>query len=844
VAAEKGNRRRTPAKTTKKASSPPAAAADGIVTNPGAVTPGAVSPGAANADSVNAGSVNAGSVNTDAVRPGAADAVETPVVEPSPPTPPATAASHTPDAPSPEDETAPPADAGTPAAAAAPTQPGADDVPTEASGGDLPTSGSTAGASATAGAAALDLSLSADKTTVTPATDAARQAGSDFRPVIGRIPVLDVTPALPDHLWPAKAVVGEVVEFGATAFREGHDLIGTQLLLTDPSGTTTAHRLSPGAPGLDRWEGLVRVDVEGDYTFRVRAFADDWATWQHAAEIKVPAGIDVELMFQIGAGLASLAADQPERSEDARARLSAAARTLLDDERSIEERAAVIGDETVSALLADIPLASLESFSDERTLRVERRRAGVGSWYEFFPRSEGAVKNADGSWQSGTFRTAARRLEGVAAMGFDVLYLPPIHPIGHAFRKGPNNTMNPGPHDPGSPWAIGSAEGGHDAIHPDLGTVEDFQFFVAEAQKHGIEVALDFALQASPDHPWVTEHPEWFTTLPDGTIAYAENPPKKYQDIYPINFDNDPEGIRQEALRVLRHWIDLGVHIFRVDNPHTKPLDFWEWIMHEVRQTHPDIVFLAEAFTRPAMLQGLAKVGFQQSYSYFTWRNTKEELEEFFQSISHETSDFLRPNLFVNTPDILTEYLQFGGPSAYTIRAALAATAAPVWGVYSGFELFENVARPGAEENIDNEKYEYKPRDFAAAEQAGASLGLFLGLLNKIRREHPALQQLRNLTLHASDDDSILVYSKFLDGAFTESGTSDRILVVANVDPHSVRETTVHLDTTAFGISRGAAYEVTDLVTGETYTWGDHNYVRLDAFSHPVHIFEAKEIRP
>jgi starch synthase (maltosyl-transferring) len=347
-------------------------------------------------------------------------------------------------------------------------------------------------------------------------------------------------------------------------------------------------------------------------------------------------------------------------------------------------------------------------------------------------------------------------------------------------------------------------------------------------------------MQCSPDHPWVTEHPEWFTTLPDGTIAYAENPPKKYQDIYPINFDNDPIGLREEILRIVKYWIGVGVKIFRVDNPHTKPLAFWEWLLHEINTEFPEIVFLAEAFTRPAMLHSLAQVGFQQSYTYFTWRNTKVELEEFFTSISKLHADFLRPNLFVNTPDILTEYLQFGGPAAFKIRAALAATAAPTWGVYAGYELFENVARTGSEENIDNEKYEYKQRDFAKAEALGRSLAPFLTRLNSIRAEHPALRQLRNLDIHWSDDDSILVYSKFIDGRFTADGRSDAILVIANVDPHSVRETRVHLDPTRFGIDPATPFEVTDLLTDQTFTWGLNNYVRLDAFTEPVHILRVE----
>ncbi len=425
-------------------------------------------------------------------------------------------------------------------------------------------------------------------------------------------------------------------------------------------------------------------------------------------------------------------------------------------------------------------------------------------------------------------------------MGFDVVYLPPIHPIGREFRKGPNNTLDAGPDDPGSPWAIGSAEGGHDAIHPELGAEKDFVFFVGKAKQAGLEVALDFALQAAPDHPWVKAHPEWFTTLPDGSIAYAENPPKKYQDIYPINFDNDPIGLREEILRIVRYWISLGVRIFRVDNPHTKPIGFWEWLIHHVNADYPDVIFLAEAFTRPAILQTLAKVGFQQSYTYFTWRNTKDELAEFLDGLAHDTADFLRPNLFVNTPDILTEYLQFGGPAAFKIRAAVAATGAPTWGVYSGFELYENVARAGAEEYIDNEKYEFRPRDYARAQNLGKSLAPYLTMLNRARSEHPALRQLRNLHVHRSDDDAILVYSKYLSGAFTRSGKPDALIVVANVDPHSVRETIVHLDVTQFGIPEGGLFEAKDIVTGAKWTWGADNYVRLDAFTEPVHILTVK----
>jgi starch synthase (maltosyl-transferring) len=659
----------------------------------------------------------------------------------------------------------------------------------------------------------------------------------------GRIPVTRLTPALPDDRWRPKAYQGEVVPFRATVFREGHDQVGAMLVLSSPSGRRHRERMSPMAPGTDRWEAKVLVDETGVWRWYVAGFDDEIATWRHDAALKVDAGVDVELMFEIGARLLDRAVAEKARPASARKRLGALASALRDDAASVADRRALIDDDALDEFTIR-PLARLTTASPQKEILVERHRAGVGSWYEFFPRSEGARKLKDGRWRSGTFRTAAKRLDGVAAMGFDVVYLPPIHPIGVTNRKGRNNTLDAGPNDPGSPWAIGGpmrdgTAGGHDAIHPDLGTPADFRAFVRRAQALGIEVALDLALQASPDHPWVAEHPEWFTQLPDGTIRFAENPPKKYQDIYPVNFDDDPEGIYDEVLRIVRHWMRQGVKIFRVDNPHTKPLPFWERLIATVNADDPDVIFLAEAFTRPAMMQALAMVGFQQSYSYFTWRNTKEELEEFLTSVSQETADFMRPNLFVNTPDILTEYLQFGGPAAFTVRATIAATAAPLWGVYSGFELFESVARPGAEEAIDNEKYEFKPRDFAAAEQEGRSLALYLGILNAIRRDHPALGQLRNVRFHASDDDSVLVYSKHLEGRFTPTGVDDTIIVIANLDPHSVRETTVHLDLAAIGLTPGIRFEVEDLVTGDRWDWGDSNYVRLDAFTRPAHILHV-----
>jgi starch synthase (maltosyl-transferring) len=413
--------------------------------------------------------------------------------------------------------------------------------------------------------------------------------------------------------------------------------------------------------------------------------------------------------------------------------------------------------------------------------------------------------------------------------------------VGDSFRKGPNNSLVAGPHDPGCPWAIGSADGGHDAVHPDLGTIEDFDEFVGKARELRLEVALDFALQASPDHPWVDKHPEWFNRRVDGTVAYAENPPKKYQDIYPIAFDADFTGIVRETIRVLRHWMKHGVRIFRVDNPHTKPLVFWEKVIADINAKDPDVIFLAEAFTRPAMMHALAKIGFQQSYTYFTWRNGKAEIQEYLQELSGDSAAYMRPNFFVNTPDILHAYLQYGGPAAFKVRAALAATLAPTWGVYAGFELFEHVAaKPGSEEYLDSEKYQFKPRDWAAAERDGRSLAPYLTTLNRLRRRHPALQQLRNVHFHHVDNDALIAYSKR-----TRVGEADDIvLVVVNLDPHNAHEGTVSLDLPALGLEWQDGFPVHDEVTGTVYHWGQKNYVRLDPAHEPAHLFSVRRHSP
>ena len=679
-------------------------------------------------------------------------------------------------------------------------------------------------------------SRSAAPTTRTASARRSARKIDQWRPVLGRIPILDLSPQQPDDLWPAKAFDGEVVPFSATVFKEGHDVIGAEVVLTAPSGRSIRRQMVQINPGLGRWTVAIQVDETGIWNWHVEAWLDDWGTWQHDAGIKIPAGIDVDLMFEGGALLLERAAAEEVRTAEDATVFRDTAGAIRDTAQDATTRWRLATGARVADAIAATPIVSLRTVGATRPLRVERLRAGRGSWYEFFPRSEGAVRHEDGSWTSGTFQTAALRLPAIAEMGFDVVYIPPVHPIGLTNRKGPNNTLTAGPHDPGSPYGIGSPDGGHDAIHPDLGTEADFVAFIEAAKALHLEVALDIALQASPDHPWVAAHPEFFTTLPDGSIAYAENPPKKYQDIYPLNFDNDPEGSYTEMRRIFQVWIDRGVRIFRIDNPHTKPLAFWERLLHDVNAAHPEVIFLSEAFTRPPMMRGLAKVGFQQSYTYYTWRNTKEELTEYLVELSTETADYLRPNFFVNTHDILTPYLQFGGTAAYKIRAAVAATAVPTWGVYSGYELIENVARPGAEENIDNEKYEYRPRDWAKAAMLGRTLSPYLARLNGIRRDHPALGQLRNIHFHETDSDSVLAYSKHLDAEFTGTGVPDTIIVVANLDPHGARETVVHLDLTRFGRLPGDVFTVRDLITGAVWQWGSDDYVRLDPFVEPVHI--------
>jgi starch synthase (maltosyl-transferring) len=676
--------------------------------------------------------------------------------------------------------------------------------------------------------------------------------------MVGRIPVMDVAPLVDRGRRPAKATVGEPLPVTATVFREGHDKLAAEVVLVAADGTrrppvrmapTTGHPDDP-----DRQLAWVTPDAPGDWTFEVEAWSDPWATWEHNAGIKIPAGIDVELMFTEARLLLERwldldKLDQPRRgNKQDRKIVKAAAKAAGDAKRPVEARLATLQADDLAGVILRWPLRDLITIEGPFPLYADRSRALFGSWYEFFPRSEGAVLDSrTGKVASGTFLTAAKRLDAVAEMGFDVIYLPPIHPIGRVNRKGPNNTLTPGPDDTGSPWAIGAAEGGHDAIHPDLGTLDDFDAFVRRAHDLGLEVALDLALQAAPDHPWVAAHPEWFTTRADGTIAYAENPPKKYQDIYPINFDNDPDGLYAEIRRVVRHWMAHGVRIFRVDNPHTKPVAFWERLLDELRETDPDVLFLSEAFTRPAMMHGLGANGFHQSYTYFTWRTGKAELGDYLTEVSRESDHLMRPNFFVNTPDILHAFLQYGGPAAFKIRAVLAAMGSPSWGVYAGYELFEHVAvKPGSEEYLDSEKYQIRIRDWDRAAVEGRTLAPYLTRLNEIRRAHPALQLLRNLQVHRTDDDAVLAFSKRVSTGVDQLGrssaveTDDIVIVVVNLDPHSTRETIVHLDLPALGMDWEDSFQVHDELSGEGWTWSAHNYVRLDPSVEPAHVLTVR----
>ncbi|WP_264298742.1 maltotransferase domain-containing protein [Brachybacterium tyrofermentans] len=653
---------------------------------------------------------------------------------------------------------------------------------------------------------------------------------------VGRIPIMDVQPVVDGGRFPASCVEGETITLTANAFREGHDEMGVQVVLVDPDGGEQRLRMESTNPGLDLWQVPVRPDRTGHWSFRIEAYSAPYESWVHSAEVKIPAGIDLDLvcaegvlvlrrvLAEVDSGLRP-ASDGPV--------VRAALESLRSPGLPASSRVAPALAADLRGMLALRPLREGVTVSAPYRLVVHRRRALFGSWYEFFPRSEGARFDPETGWRSGTLRTAATSLDRIAAMGFDVAYLTPIHPIGSTFRKGRNNTLDPRPGDPGSPYAIGSADGGHDAIHPDLGTLEDFDAFVARARELDLEVALDIALQCSPDHPWVTEHPEWFTVRADGTIAYAENPPKKYQDIYPLSFDTDYDGLYAAVRDMLEHWVDHGVTLFRVDNPHTKPVRFWEELLAEFDEKHPEVIFLAEAFTRPTMMHTLGKVGYHQSYTYFTWRETAAELQEYLEELV-ESAPYMRPSFWPTTHDILTPFMSSGGRRAFALRAILAATLVPTWGIYTGYELVEDVPRPGAQEQIDNEKYEFAPRDFAGALAAGRSLEPLLTDLNRIRREHPALQSLTSIRFHEAEDEQVLVFSKHLGAVASGTGSPDTILVVSLTAHDKDAWTTLHLDLDALDVPE--RFEVEDLLTGERFTWGSDPYVVLSATDRPAHV--------
>jgi starch synthase (maltosyl-transferring) len=666
------------------------------------------------------------------------------------------------------------------------------------------------------------------KGTAAAGTAEGTQPGLDHR-LLRRVVVEGVHPQVDGGRFPIKRTVGELVSVGADIYLDGHDKLAAALLYRR-AGDTDWREAPMTMIGNDRWLATFAVDELRACEYTVEGWIDRFESWRHELSKKVGAGQDVGSELLEGAALLRETVERLGAASPADAALLGdTAGALADD--SIEQgvrvaRALVVSVAEAMARHADRSRAT--RFEPVLQVTVERERARFGAWYELFPRSLGTDPT-----RSATFDEAAAQLPYVASMGFDVLYLPPIHPIGRSFRKGRNNSLVAAPDDVGSPWAIGSAEGGHDAVEPGLGTIEDFVRFRNVAQRLGLEIALDLAYQASPDHPYVNEHPEWFRRRPDGTIKYAENPPKKYQDIYPINFESENwQALWRELKRVIEFWVSHGVKIFRVDNPHTKPFRFWEWALADIKQQHPDTIFLSEAFTRPKVMRYLAKCGFSQSYTYFTWRNGKDELMEYFTELTRtDVREYMRPNLFANTPDILHEFLQRGGRPAFQLRFILAATLGASYGIYSGYELAENVpVKPGSEEYLDSEKYQIRIRHFDQPH----SLAELIGKVNAIRREHPALQHDRGLRFHQTDNPQIICYSKrSLDG-------SDLILVVVNLDPHFMQHGFVQLPLTDWGLTADAQVEVLDLISNEHYYWrGEWNYVRLDPQARVAHVLHV-----
>ena len=640
-------------------------------------------------------------------------------------------------------------------------------------------------------------------------------AGSFARePII----IAHVTPQIDCGRYPVKREVGDWLLVEADVFRDGHDVLAAAILYKGPQDE--AWREAPLAAGInDRWSGSFPLDSAGRWTYTIEAWTDRWASWLADTRKKIDAGRNVALELIEGCELVREAAERARGADRKTMRL--ALRAFESDERP-EDRQAVLFDAVLeSAMRRNADRRRAARCEREFAVRVDRELARFAAWYELFPRSQAARPG-----EHGTFADTARRIPEIAALGFDVLYMPPIHPIGFAHRKGPNNTLIAAPGDPGSPYAIGNVEGGHTAVHPQLGTIEDFEALVHTANRHGMEIALDYALQCSPDHPWVEQHPEWFAFRPDGSIKYAENPPKQYQDIVNFNFDSPDAPALWNALRdVFFFWMDRGVRIFRVDNPHTKPVPFWEWVIAQVQERDPGVIFLSEAFTRPKMMQTLAKAGFTQSYTYFTWRNTKAEITEYLLELAHETADFLRPNFFANTPDILHRYLQQGGRPAFRIRLVLAATLSSLYGIYSGYELCEHLALGDSEEYLDSEKYQIRVRDW----KSPGNILPDVAAVNRIRRENPALREFENIRFFPSNDESVIFYGKH------DFHRRNFVFVAVNLDPKQPRSPALEFPTGEFGLDPEQLRDV----YGDTQLRWAHGraYTVLDPQHNPAAIF-------
>lgn len=675
----------------------------------------------------------------------------------------------------------------------------------------------------------------------------------------GRINVMDITPAEERGIFPARVELGEPFAMTAQVFIEGRTKVGATAIVRNPRGKETMRQaMTCTNPGLDRWTVMVKCgehsDLKpwedgyaavkrqlGEWTVTIEGWEDTYVSWLHDTRIKVRVMDDVDNALNSGAELLARWAATPDAGLTARDRktLEKAAETMADQTLSAEDRLAAGDNPTIAALHETHPLRDGISPSQPQRFKVERPKSSFAAWYQFFPRSEGATIDPNtGKIIQGTLKTSMAGLERAAAEGFDIVYLPPVFPIGVTNRKGRNNTLVAGPDDPGSPFGIGSELGGHDTVDPLLGTMDDFKALCRRAHELGLEVALDFALQCSPDHPWVKAHPNWFRHKPDGSIAFAENPPKKYQDIYPIDFNADMAGIEKEVERVMDLWIKAGVTIFRVDNPHTKPVRFWQDVIAAVTKKHPEILFLAEAFTRPGMMRALSYVGFTQSHCYFPWRNTKDELEEYLPVTNGDDGYYQHNTFWPTTPDILTAYMRDNGVAGHCVRAVLAAMGSPSWGIYNGYELIENKQRPGFEEQIDNEKYEVKVRDWSKAKQYGVAE--MLTALNKIRRAHPAALSYHNLTVLPTSDPNILAFARHTPSELTGTGQADTLIVVVNLDGHNAHQSMIHLELGELGLPTDRPLNVRDELTGREFQWGWDNYVSLAPWADVAHILSVQ----